>query len=112
MVPVNERRKGKASRYGEQYRFASTGDETAHLLFQQILFAAGLQRRFEDSLRTSGIVTYPSAERIPYPYGEEHSLLEGIIYEAGVQTYLSDYGPERQLGLQKARVRSELQTQK
>jgi len=112
MVPVNERRKGKASRYGEQYRFASTGDETAHLLFQQILFAAGLQRRFEDSLRTAGIVTYPSAERIPYPYGEEHSLLEGIIYEAGVQTYLSDYGPERQLGLQKARVRSELQTQK
>ena len=107
----SERKKGKASRAGAQWRFATVQDETAFLLYQQTLFAVGLQRRAEDALRSAAIQTYPTVKRVPYPYGEEHDLLETIIYEAGAQTYLGYYSPEQQLGLQQARIRSELKTQ-
>ena len=107
----SERKKGKATRAGAQWRFATVQDETAFLLYQQTLFAVGLQRRAEDALRSAAIQTYPTVKRVPYPYGEEHDLLETIIYEAGAQTYLGYYSPEQQLGLQQARIRSELKTQ-
>ena len=106
------RRTGKASRFGEQWRFESVEDETNHLLFQQGLLLFGLQRRVEDGLRSAGIYTAPGAERVPYPYGEEHNLLETVIYEAGWQTYLSERDPQQQLQLQKARIRSEMKTQR
>ena len=113
IVPAlpDERRTGKASRFGEQWRFATVNDESFHMMMQQVLFVAGMQRRLEDVLKTSAIVTKPG-QTIPYPYGEEHSLLEAIIYESGSVTFLTYRPPEQRLGLMRALGRREIETRR
>ena len=94
-VPINERRENKASRVDEEgnpqhWRFKNKTAQGNYEIMQAILLGMGIKRTIEDNILKSGAILKAAApgKDEPYPYSASGSLLDLLMFQAAMKTYL------------------------
>jgi len=100
-VPIEKRRKNKASRvdeegYPQHWKFKSRKEQKAYKRDEQFLMMIGVKRFIDDNIYKSTAIykkSIPDGNE-PYPYAAKGGFKELLLFQAAVKTPLGYTNPE------------------